>query len=145
MEADLTMPTITQSAAFLNWTRLLSYKENITRHHIKIHDDDDDDITSLVVVCVGLGIMIVMLVLHKCSRDDRPAKCCNFRREDEDMIHVVNAEDPVTSVVGMAAVFSKMKRKDTPPPPYEDPPSYHVAVQIEIEMYDRDLRVAGSS
>ena len=115
------MPTITQSAAFLNWTRLLSYKENITRHHIQIHDDHDDDITSLVVVCVGLAIMILMLVLHKCSQDDRSRSCSNFRRMDEDMIHVV----------------------DTLPPPYEDPPSYDVAVQMEIELTKRDS--AGSS
>ena len=115
------MPTITKSAAFLNLTQLFSYKENITRHHLKIHDDHDDDITSLAIVCVGLGIMIIMLVLHKCSRDDRPVRCCNSRRENEDMIHIVNAQDPIS-------------RKDTPPPPYEDPPSYHIAVQMEIEM-----------
>ena len=126
------MPTTTQSAAFLNWTRILTYNKNITRHHIRIGDDHDDDITSLAIVCVGLGIMIIMLVLHKCSRDDRPVRCCNSRRENEDMIHVVNAQDPIS-------------RKDTPPPPYEDPPSYHIAVQMEIEMCKRDLRVAGPS
>ena len=27
-----------------------------------------------------------------------------------------------------------MKRGNTPPPPYENPPSYDVAVQMEIEM-----------
>ena len=65
MESNLTMPTMTQSAAFLNWTRILSYNKNITRHHIVLHDDHDDDLTSLVIVSVGIALMIVMLVLHK--------------------------------------------------------------------------------
>jgi hypothetical protein len=34
----------------------------------------------------------------------------------------------------MAAVLSRMKRKDTPPPPYEYPPSYNVVIQMEIEL-----------
>ena len=135
------MPTITQSAAFLNWTRILSYSKNITRHHIRLHDDHDDDITSLVVICVGLAIMIVMLVLHKCSQDDRSRSCSKFRRMDEDMINVVNSQEPISSVAGMAAVFVRMTRKDTPPPPYEDPPSYDVAVQVEIELAMRELKV----
>ena len=139
------MPTITQSAAFLNWTRILSYSKNITRHHIRIHDDHDDDITSLVVICVGLAIMIVMLVLHKCSQDDRSRSCSNFRRMDEDMTHVVNAQEQISGVAGMAAVLVRMKRKDTLPPPYEDPPSYDVAVQMEIELTKRDFKVAGPS
>jgi hypothetical protein len=40
----------------------------------------------------------------------------------------------------MAAVFARLKRKETPPPPYEDPPSYDVAVQIEIELTKSDLK-----
>ena len=36
----------------------------------------------------------------------------------------------VSGVSSIAAVLSRIKRKDTPPP-YEDPPSYEVAVQME--------------
>ena len=136
MDGNLTMPTLNQSFAFLNWTRTLSYNKDITRHHIRIHDDHDDDVTSLMIVCVGIVLMIVMLVLHKCSQDDRPVRCCNFRREDEDMIQVLEAEESGSGVGG---------RKDSPPPPYEDPPSYNVAVEMEIELKKRDLNVTGSS
>jgi hypothetical protein len=34
-----------------------------------------------------------------------------------------------------------MKRNDTPPPPYEDPPTYNVAVQMEIEFTKYELKV----
>ena len=145
MDANLTIPTVTQSAAFLNWTIILSYNKNITRHHIRIHEDNDDDVTSLVIVCAGLALMIVMIVLHKCTQDDRPVRCCNFRRENEDMIYVVNEEESGSGVAGMAAVLARMKRKDSPPPPYEDPPSYHFALQMEIELTKRDLNVPVSS
>jgi hypothetical protein len=86
MDCNHTMQTVTQSAVFLNWTIILSYNKNITRHLIVQHDQNDDDVTSLMIVCVGIALMIVMLVLHKCSQDDRPVRCCNLRREDEDMI-----------------------------------------------------------
>ena len=43
----------------------------------------------------------------------------------------------------MAAVLAHMKRKDSPPPPYEDPPYYDVAVQMEIVLTKRN--VPGSS
>ena len=42
----------------------------------------------------------------------------------------------------MAGVLSGMHRKDTPPPHYQDPPSYHLALQIEVPVlyiiYDDD-------
>ena len=91
-----------------------------------------------MIVCVGLAIMITMLVLHKCSKIERPVTCCNVRRPNEDMIHVVEDEELLSSVAGMAALLACMKRQDTPPPSYEDPPSYHVALQMEIELTKRE-------
>ena len=41
----------------------------------------------------------------------------------------------------MAAVFACLKKKETPPPPYEDPPSYDVALQMEIKLTKRELKV----
>ena len=41
----------------------------------------------------------------------------------------------------MAAVFDCLKRKETPPPPYEDPPSYNIALQMKIELTKRELKV----
>ena len=38
----------------------------------------------------------------------------------------------------MTAVLSRVQayRKDTPPPPYEAPPSYQVAIMMEMEAED---------
>ena len=63
-------------------------------------------------------------------------RCCLLKRESEGpAIYIVNPEqaEAVSNVGGMAGVLSGMKRKDTPPPPYEDPPSYHLAVQMETQ------------
>ena len=59
-------------------------------------------------------------------------RCCLFTREVEesDLISPVVVLS-ISGISGMAAVLSSMKRKDTPPPPYEDPPSYEVAIQME--------------
>ena len=90
-----------------------------------------------MIVCVGLAIMVTMMVLHKSLKIERPIRCCKLRR-NEDMVHVVEAEESVSSVAGMTAVLACMKRQDTPPPSYEDPPSYHVALQMEIELTKRE-------
>ena len=71
--------------------------------------------------------------------------CWYLKRENEDVVLVVHEEESGSSVAGMADVLACIKRKDSTPPPYEDPPSYHVAVQMEIEMTKRDLTVVGSS
>ena len=140
MEVNLTAPStsIIQSTALLNWTRILSNDRNITEHHISINKYQDGDVTTLVIVCMGIAIMIAMMIFHKYLEEGRLVRCCNLRRENED---VVNAQDSVSGVAGMAAVFARLKKKETPPPPYEDPPSYDVAVQMEIELTKSDLKV----
>ena len=59
------------------------------------------------------------------------------------MIHVLESQESGFGVGGMGAVLARMKRKDSSPPPYEDPPSYDVAVQMEIELTNRYLNVPG--
>jgi hypothetical protein len=94
MDGILTMPTVTKSAAF--WTRILSYNKNITRRHIRIDDDNDDNLTSLVIVCVGIVLMIVMMALHKL--------CWYLKRKNKDVVLFVNEEESGSSVADMAAV-----------------------------------------
>ena len=38
---------------------------------------------------------------------------CNLKREHYDMIHVVEAQESVSGVAGMAAVLAWIKRKDS--------------------------------
>ena len=141
MKVNLTAPSIIQSSRLLNWARLLSYDSNNTEHNIRIHeehDDHEDHAISLVIVCVGIVMMFLMMILHKCSEEGRLVRCCNLRRENGDSVH---EQDSVSGVAGMAAVFARLKRKETPPPPYEDPPPYDVAVQMEMELTKRELKV----
>ena len=83
MEVNLTAPSIIQSTALLNWTRLLSYDSNNTEHHIRIHEEYDNYAISLVIVCVGIVMMALMMILHKCSEEGRLVRCSNLRRENE--------------------------------------------------------------
>ena len=76
MVANMTL-SISQAGPLLNWTRVLEYDRNITKHHTDIHSDDDDDnddnddVTSIVIVGVGIVMIIFMLILQKWSKEDR--------------------------------------------------------------------------
>ena len=135
---SLTMSSILKNDPFFNWTRILENNaRNITTHHIEIHSDHDDDISSIVIVGVGIVMMIVMWILHKCSKEDRPVSCCKVQNDSEhsdSVVHIAIARPSESTISGLAGVLSQMKRKDSPPPPYEDPPSYHLAVQMEIQL-----------
>ena len=71
MEPNLTFPAIIRTAPFWNWTRILEHERNNTKHHFEIHSDHDDDVTSIVIVGVGIAMMIVMWIAHKCSKENR--------------------------------------------------------------------------
>ena len=132
------MTSILRNDPFSNWTRILeNHSKNITKHHIEIHSDDGHDVSSIVIVGVGIFMMIVMWILHKCSKEDRPVSCCKVQNDSEhsdSVVHIANARPSESTISGLAGVLSQMKRKDSPPPPYEDPPSYHLAVQMEIQL-----------
>ena len=80
-------------------------------------------------------MMVVMMILHKCSEEGRLDRCCKLRSE-----YVVSTQEPISNVAGMAAVLTRLKRKDTPPPPYENPPSYNVGLKVEIELTKKDMK-----
>jgi hypothetical protein len=65
MESNLTFPAMIRTSPFWNWTRIHVYDDNITKH------DEHDDVTSIVIVCVGIAIMIVMWIAHVYSKEDR--------------------------------------------------------------------------
>ena len=67
----------------------------------------------------------------------------NLRPNLRSRLDSINYPAPRTSrswsdVTGMTAVLSRVHayRKDTPPPPYEAPPSYQVAIRMEMEEED---------
>eukprot|EP00092_Neocalanus_flemingeri_P035716 GFUD01038887.1.p1 GENE.GFUD01038887.1~~GFUD01038887.1.p1 ORF type:complete len:143 (-),score=35.56 GFUD01038887.1:24-452(-) len=135
MERNLTLSIL--PPPFWNWTRILEYDRNITKYHAEERDEHGDDLTSIVIVGMGILVMIVMWIFHKYSKEDRSRRCCILKSDDEESdptIFIVNdrpTSDPVSGVAGMAAVLARVKKKDTPPP-YEDPPSYDVAMQMQI-------------
>ena len=62
-----------------NWTKHFNHDQNITTHHIEIHDNDDelsdDDVRSIIIVIVGTIIMLLMWMVAKYSKEDRPHRC----------------------------------------------------------------------
>eukprot|EP00092_Neocalanus_flemingeri_P073926 GFUD01091322.1.p1 GENE.GFUD01091322.1~~GFUD01091322.1.p1 ORF type:complete len:119 (-),score=12.89 GFUD01091322.1:38-394(-) len=87
-----------------------------------IHSDDRNDVNSdyndhiapLVIVVVGILIIFIFTIFHECLKYDGPI-----------------------SVAGLvAAVIERITKKNYSnlPPPYEDPPSYAVALQVENEF-----------
>ena len=113
----------------LNITRVYSYNnKTITTHHIAIHNDySEEDVRSIIIVCIGLGMIILMYILHKWSKVDGISGRCCVRRVFVDS--VPGGRD----TVGTVSIISRT-RKDSPPPPYEAPPSYTVALQMENEL-----------
>ena len=63
-----------------NWTKHIEYARNITKHHIEIQNNehDDDNVRSIVIVCVGVAMMMVMWIVHKFSKDDRSRRYCTY-------------------------------------------------------------------
>ena len=70
MVTNMTM-SISPAEPFLNWTKILEYDRNVTKHHTDTHSDDNDDVTSIVIVGVGIVMIIFMLILQKWSKEDR--------------------------------------------------------------------------
>ena len=127
--------SISPIAPFWNWTRILEHDRNIIKEHM---DDDDNEEDMTYVWIVGLWILVSLFIWihHKYSKHKM---CCSRKIIAEEseppifILHDLESSGSVSGVSGMAAVLSSMKRKDTPPPPYEDPPSYEVAIQLEKE------------
>ena len=127
--------SITPVAPFWNWTRILEHHRNIINKHM---DDDADEESLSYVWIVGLWILVSLFIwIH--HKNAKQKMCCSRKRSTEEseppifILHDRESSGSVSGVSGMTAVLSSMKRKDSPPPSYEDPPSYEVAIQIERE------------
>ena len=143
MATNFSIPMLIENTSFLNWTRILSYNRNVTKHHISNYNDDDAnddvDVSTVVIVGVGIVLMVVMWVWHDWVRADRPKSWCFRSAENVDSVPLASTAEPVPSAGGLAAGLALGKRKESPPPPYEHPPTYHHAIQVEREENKRDL------
>merc|ERR1719233_1126233 len=98
---------------------------------------DHFDFSSLVIIGGSTGLVLLVWVVLRLKEVLKSS----YKTEDNiarsDSIHYPT---PRTSrswsdVTGLTTVLSRVQayRKDTPPPPYEDPPSYQIAIQIELQ------------
>ena len=95
------------------------------------------DFSSLVIIGGSAGLVLLVWVILRL----KDALKSSYKNDD-----IIARSDPPhyptprtsrswSDVTGLTTVLSRVQayRKDTPPPPYEDPPSYQLAVQIELQ------------
>jgi hypothetical protein len=113
------------STLFWNWTEISDYDKNINTDQ---HEEDDDlhDITELVIVGSFVVIILLLYVLQRHRDDQWTRQGCGF-------MWVKSGGDVLPSILNMHSIESDSKINciDEPPPPYEEPPSYNIAVGIE--------------
>ena len=109
------------ATALSNWNTTMEYARIKNKARA---EQTDSDLTYLVYVSFGLLVMFIVyvLLLYRTKRSDR---------EDGDFcpdIHLVNPEDGSVPVI--SAMMTNIN-KGSSPPPYEHPPPYHVALNME--------------
>merc|ERR1711892_601496 len=125
----------------------------LSRKQVTSCCDEFFDFSSLILIGGSCGILLLLWVIVRLRQEVsyslydilKHTYCgClykqsnNLRPNLRSRLDSINYPAPRTSrtwsdVTGMTAVLSRVQayRKDTPPPPYEAPPSYQVAVSME--------------
>ena len=62
--------SISTKTPFWNWTRILEYNRNITKHNTEIFELYDEDDTFLVIVVFGILLLLCIWNYHKYSKTD---------------------------------------------------------------------------
>ena len=132
------LPAEVDKTGLWNITTILAYAKNITKNRADSHNGDEDSVASIIIVCIGLLMMMVMWV---CTKDGVQLKCRPRRQEDDpELVPSSTPAESIPRISGVAAVWTRLQRKDSPPPPYEDPPSYDAALTIENEMQQSNIK-----
>ena len=138
--AVVNLPPDVDKTSLWNITTILAYANNITKHQADSRKGDDDSVASIMIVCIGLLMMMVMWV---CTKDGVQLKCRFCKQEDDpELVPPRTAGNSISRISGVAAMWTRLQRKDSPPPPYEFPPSYDVALKIENEMHQPNFKCA---
>ena len=115
-------PQTPQTPSLYNLTTVLQFAKK-TEDKLSIAAESDP--TYLVVISVGLLVMFVLYVILQ-YRSKRSSSCCLTKREDQDLLPRVFFGTHETDYECIDALS-----KGSLPPPYEHPPSYQVAAQME--------------
>ena len=117
----------------------------VTSELVKTFCEEYFHFSSLVVIGGICGLVLLLWVVFRFKNVLKQTYCgclykhnSNIQPDLRARLYSVNYLAPHTSrswsdVTGMTGVMSRVQayRKNTPPPPYEAPPSYQVAVQME--------------
>ena len=127
------IPVMLEKTGLWNITTILAYAKNITKHQEAMRNSDDNSVVSIIIVCIGL---ILMMITWACTKDGLQVKCrsCRQQHGNLDVSQSSTSVESLSRISGVAAVWTRLQRKDTPPPPYEEPPSYDIALEIENEI-----------
>ena len=116
-----------------NMNSVLEYARKKTQHRQKTREDETD-VTKLVAMMVGLLILFIIYAIIKCFIQKRICSRCVFTRVDGRFF-------PRIHFLSSAPGFDQVMDKLSPPPAYEHPPSYHVAVEMESRKKNEDIKV----
>ena len=120
-----------------NMPSVLEYAKKRTQHRQNT-SEDETDVTKLVAMMIGLFILFTIYVIVKCFIQKSVCSRCEFTRVDGRVL-------PCIHFVTSASGSDQSKSKWSPPPPYEHPPSYQVALELESMKKNEDRKVLSST
>ena len=102
----------------------MEYARNNTKARTEENNQDEN---NLVLACLGMLVLfsVYVIILYRIKWS---GTCCFVHQENSNIHH----QDPVLTQV------MRSMGKTSPPPPYEHPPFYAVAVSMENEDVEYD-------
>jgi hypothetical protein len=117
--------TVDQSmVAFWNWTSIsLAHEEEEEQEEQEEGPCQDcgDNETLLIAICVSIGAVLTLCLLYRSYHSILLPYCTAITRPSDGVVRSV----PTIYVVQCR---SRTGKRESPPPPYDSPPPYHMAV-----------------
>ena len=87
------------------------------------------DFTFLLTFACSIGSFVTLYLLYRAYRLLLLAYCVSMSRQTDDQPSVFVL--PRARIEGVLGRLQEYRKGDTPPPPYDSPPPYHVAIVME--------------
>ena len=124
-----------QNVPFWNWTKIASDDRNMNQDASEHEQPSEEyDITELVVVGSCMIIMLLLCVIQRYREDQWTCYCggCMCVKSAGRSIPNILIDNEAVSEPEQPETSKKYRDRDRDtPPPYEHPPSYSVALQME--------------
>ena len=87
------------------------------------------DFTFLLTLACTVGSVVTLYLLYRAYRLLLLTYCVSMSRQTDDQPAVFVL--PRARIEGVLGRLQEYRKGDTPPPPYDSPPPYHVAIVME--------------